>query len=181
MGDEYPDLTITDLTFIDGGLVVSSYTAFERAVAKGLGFVWNKGAADAIGATETVLLVANDNPNYDLIIHDLRVQPTATSDTVQWHLPTYATPAGGDLLTGVNLNRTSNNPALATVYLDETGQGTQGTIVYTSSVADDAWIGLPETLRDKIRLGYHQSFAADFVTGQATCFSLLLAYFVPCI
>jgi hypothetical protein len=109
------------------GMVESELAAASR---KGDAFSWQNATYD-YDAADTILLVANESSDRELVIDKLIIgSDTATVCTI--HAPAYPTLAG-TTVTAQNLNRNSNKIAEASAICDETGNGQQAA-AYTGRI-----------------------------------------------
>lgn len=143
--------------------------AFSTAQKNGNAYSWSNVNYDYDGA-DTILLVSNSHQTLDLVIEEIQIS-SDTSTEVQVHCPAYPTLAG-TAVTGVNLNRTSSNVALAEAYADETGNTQANVIARTYVLANVA-----NSPPIQVRLGYHDCVAVDFVTaGTGACVNIIGYY-----
>ena len=106
----------------DYSLRTRPYSEFDAAIEAGNAYSWSNLTYDP-DAHDTILGVENNSSTQDLVIQEIRVSgDTATQFVV--HTSSGVTMAG-TAVTGVNLNRNSNNTASATAKADETGNGQQ--------------------------------------------------------
>jgi len=112
------------------------------------------------GANDTILLVKNTSTTKNLII-DKIILSSDTTTKVVIHFPENTTLAGTGV-TGVNLNRSSNDSAEATAYGDETGN-TQGSILGQMILLGNTGAVLP--INGSVILGVNNEIAIDFVSA----------------
>lgn len=160
------------------GVAVS---AIHEATLKGDAYSWNSISAD-LAAGDTALLVGNESKTRFLVIHSCYIAcdlPTF----VDFHL-THPGTWAGTAVTGVNLNRGSNNTADATAYTDETG-ASQGDIILTGAATEHT-VGQESTVEpvtynfeDSIILAEHDCFGVDVVGNTAARFECTITgYFI---
>jgi len=139
-------------------------------------FSWNFVTAD-LATTETVIMVCNDSTDKNLLIDWIYLYSDVPA-SFDVHTPAYATWAG-TAITGVNWNIASGKAAEATAIGDETGQATQGNILFTlqtNEVATDQFsISMP--IDGKIVLGYHDAIAIDVVGNPAVTECTVAGYY----
>ena len=111
-------------------------------------------------AGDTIMLVKNTSSTTNLIIEKILVSSDTTTEIVI-HFPKDTTLAGTEV-TGVNLNRSSNNTAEAIAYRDETGN-TQGNIMGSAMVMANTTVFIP--MDGAVVLGIGDEIAVDFVTA----------------
>jgi len=112
------------------------------------------------GANDTVLLLKNTSADKNLIIDTIIVSSDTTTKIVI-HFPSNTTLAGTGV-TGVNLNRSSNNVAEASAYGDETGN-TQGDILGQMILLANT--GAVLNINGSVILGLNNEIAVDFVSA----------------
>ena len=133
----------------------------------GAAFSWT--ASADINATDSILWLRNDDPNRNLIVENVSVSSDAASS---WfvYCPVNVTP-DGTVVTGVNLNRTSGNVALATCHRDNTSAVLANYIYYGHSMAAET---KTFSMHGALVLGYLDCVAVDVTTeptlAQATIF-----------
>ena len=112
------------------------------------------------GANDTILWLKNTSSTLNLVIDKIVMSSDATTKFVV-HFPS-GTTAAGTGVTGVNLNRSSNATADASVYGDETGN-TQGAIMAQGIILNNTPAILP--VDGSIVLGINDEVAVDFVSA----------------
>ena len=160
------------------GVAVS---ALHEATLKGNAYAWNALTADLIAA-DTALIVCNESKTKLLVIHNCYIACDLAT-FVDFHLAHPGTWAG-TAVTGVNLNRGSNNIAEATAYADETGH-TQGDIILTGAsmvhTAGQESTCEPVTynFEDAVILAEHDCFGVDVVGNTAARFECtIIGYYI---
>ena len=138
----------------------------------GAAFSWT--ASADINATDSILWLRNDDPNRNLIVENVSVSSDAASS---WfvYCPVNVTP-DGTVVTGVNLNRTSGNVALATCHRDNTTAVLANYIYYGHNAAASTAI---VQLRGALVLGYLQCVAIDITTEPALAQASILGWYSP--
>ena len=137
-----------------------SESSYESEVNKRC-YTWT--TAYNVSAADTVIWLRNDSTTLNLVLEKvLLANDTATRFTV--HFPANATPAGTEV-TGVNLNRGSNNLAEATCYSDETNN-TQANSFANGILQANVPAILP--IDGTVVLGYKDCIGIDFVTGSSS-------------
>ena len=111
-------------------------------------------------ANDTILWLKNISSSHNLIINKVGVSSDTTTQFVA-HFPK-DTVYAGTLVTGVNVNRSSNNPADALCYGNETGN-TRGDIEVQGFIAANAFALIPQD--GSVILGIGNEFAIDLVTA----------------
>lgn len=141
-------------------------------------YTWTAVSAD-IDTGDTALYVCNDSTTENLYITSIYVWAD-TAVQFKVHCPAYVTPAGGTVVVGVNLNRTSGLLATATSRADETSNVFAATNVITTvrnnEVGTDQfgqWIEYSGALV----LGYHDSVAVDLIGETAAFECTIIGYF----
>ena len=134
-------------------------------------YAWSNVTYD-YDAADTVILIKNTSATKKLHFTYAHIGGD-TATEVQIHLCTCASPTG-TAITGVNLNRTSDNVAPATAIGDET-TNTQGDIVWHGLIV--AATSLMNIELDGVILGQNQCLGIDFVTNGAACYATVHGYF----
>lgn len=152
------------------------YSEFDAAVAAGNAYSWSNLTYDP-DAHDTILGVENNSSTQDLVIHEIQVSgDTATQFVV--HTSSAVTMAG-TAVTGVNLNRNSNNTASATAKADETGNGQQAASytgrLFTGRIAADGHEGIETD--DAIVLPNDHMIGVDFTTAATAGNVTIIGYF----
>ena len=111
-------------------------------------------------AGDTIVLVKNTSSTLNLIMEKVLISSDTTTQIVI-HFPKDTTLAG-TLITGLNLNRASNNTAESLAYANETGN-TQGEIMGTATVMPNTTIFVP--MDGAVILGIGNEIAVDFLTA----------------
>jgi len=171
---------------VDSSNRLRTYGVYEKEITSvsendGDAFTWTSVSAD-INTGDTALYLVNNSTSKLLSIESIYVW---ANTVVQFkiHCPAYVTPAGGTLVTGVNLNRTSGNAADATARTDETSNvfaaanviKTVRNTYYTRGNGDDladiaaAGPGVNVEYFGALILGYHDSVAIDLI-GETAAF-----------
>jgi len=153
--------------------LVDARSDFQRAADRGDAFVWAMEDYTQ-AATDTILLVRNDNSAKKLHITEVRIAQGNTKIEIEIHRVIAAFTAAGTAVVGVNLNGTSGKTAEATAKADETGN-TQGTVVQRIYVYE-----AKETVLDfkgAFSLGYNQAIGIDMKTGADWCLASITGYF----
>lgn len=136
-------------------------------------FVWGiEGYSYSDG--DTILLVKNIDPNRNFHIVNLLVQSSVKTVALV-HFPTCNTPAG-TTVTGVNVNRTSTNEALAIAKSNETNNTPGDQFVKVIIKADT-----PTKLLDANGsgiLGYNDCIAIDLATAGTSCYAFVCGYYI---
>ena len=156
-------------------------SAIHEATLKGDAYAWNTVSADLI-AGDTALIVCNESRTQLLVIHSCYIACDLAT-TIDFHL-THPGTWAGTAVTGVNLNRGSNNIAAATAYADETGSS-QGDIILTG-VSMVHTVGEESTcepvtynFEDAVILAEHDCFGVDVVGNTAARFeTTIIAYYI---
>jgi hypothetical protein len=152
-------------------------------------YTWTAVSAD-INTGDTGLYLVNDSTTEKLFITKIYVWADVA---VQFkiHCPAYATPAGGSLVTGVNLNRTSGNVASATARADETASTFAAANVittvrntYYSRGNGDDLVDIPAAGQGQwidyeggLILGLHDSVAIDIIGESAAFECTIVGYY----
>ncbi len=160
----------------EGHLVVDALTTTGMAHisdAHGLSFTWSSGTYDA-AAGDTILLVKNTSTTRNLFIIAITLSADVETRVVV-HLPTTEVTPTGTAVTGVNLNSTSSNAALATAIRDETNNS-QGGIVWAGEIqATSEPYSVPTF--GAIIIGQNDSIGVDYVADAAACDVTIYGFF----
>lgn len=164
----------------DGSLLTLATTHAVSTVASHRDsslYYWPVVSADRATA-DTILLVTNTSTTRNLVIARAYVYSDVPS-TFTFHFPTYTASFTGTAVVGVCANRSNIQTAPATAYSDETGQASQGTIltvIHSNEVATDQF-GQWVPFNDEVVLGFHDSFAVDYVGEMAALGCTFVGYF----
>jgi hypothetical protein len=143
----------------------------------GKAYSWTAVTAD-INAGDTAILLCNDDPDEVLIIDWIYVWCDVATQ-LKIHVPAYGA-WSGTAVTGVNLNRTSANIALATCKADEITNAfaAANTIltVHTNELTSDQYSASID-FKNAMVLGYHDSIAVDIVEESAAFEATIFGYF----
>jgi len=139
---------------------------------KGKAFSWTTATLD-IDANDTALAVRNDSTTEKLVITKISIQ-SSIETVVILHFPQVAYTPTGTAVTGVCLNDSSTNIALATAKADETAN-TQGSIF--RRLETQANIPVEISTDGIIVLGYQDSIAIDLVADCADVHATIEGYF----
>ena len=147
---------------------------FVSAIENGEGYVWTNATYD-YDASDTILLVKNDNSKMNLLIKRIVMSSdAATYATI--HSPTAAFTATGTTVTGVNLNLTSGKIAVASSWADESGN-VQGKVFRRPAMPvanTDYTVDFGEGV---VILGNGQSIGVDYITTGTACRVSIYGYF----
>ena len=150
------------------GVIESELAAASR---KGDAFSWQNATYD-YDAADTILLVANESSDRELVIDKLIIgSDTATVCTI--HAPAYPTLAG-TTVTGQNLNRNSNKIAEASAICDETGN-TQANVLASQYLL--ALTPHVVELEGSLILAEHDCVAVDFVTAGTAGYVCVIGHY----
>lgn len=144
----------------------------HRVETHGDAYIWCFTGYD-YAALDTVFFLRNDSPTLNLIVDEINLYGD-TATKVNVHCPANPT-AAGTAITGYNLNKTSNNVAVATAKQDETGN-TQGTIFINKYIAANGTIELLDNA--VVVLGYHDCIGVDLVTVGTMAYGSIIGRFV---
>ena len=110
---------------------------FENVSARArLAFSWGIVPAN-FSAAETLLLLQNTSPALHLHITDIDYLNDLDSQVEVHVIDAATTPAGGAEVTGFCYNRSTPRVAAAVAFSNETGNGTQGTIIWEHEILAD--------------------------------------------
>jgi len=141
-------------------------------------YSWTAVSAD-IDAGDTALYLVNDSTTKNLCITKIYMWADVSTQ-FKIHCPAYVLPAGGSLVTGNNLNRTSPKAAESTARADETANVfAAGNVVQTvrnNEVGSDQF-GVEVSFEGALILGYHQSVAVDIIAEPAAFECTIFGYF----
>lgn len=162
----------------DNQLVVSAITdtRIHKASIKGDAYSWTVVSED-LAAAGTALCVVNTSKTRKLVIDSIYVWSDVAT-IVQVHSTANYTWTGTGV-TGVNLNRTSDNVADANANANETGN-TQGSIIialHTNELTTDQF-GIGYDLDGSVVLNYNQAIAVDLVSDSAAYQCTIVGYFI---
>jgi len=110
------------------------------------------------GAGDTILWLKNTSTTKNLIIEKIVLSSDTTTHFIV-HFPSETATPAGTAVTGVNLNRSSNNTADAVAYGDETGN-TQGDVMAQGIILNNTPAIMP--IDGSIVLGVGDEVAVDF-------------------
>ena len=156
---------------------------------EGAAYSWTSVSAD-INAGDTGLYLVNNSTSSLLMIDSIYVWADVATQ-FKIHCPAYVTPAGGSVVVGVNLNRTSGRSADATARADETSNAfaaanvikTVRNTYYVRGNGDDlvdiAAAGGGQTInfQGALILGYHDSVAIDIIAESAAFECCIKGYY----
>ena len=163
-----------------GRLEVSSRSAdrIHYAAREGDAYTWTAISAD-IDTGDTALYVVNDSTTKGLYITKIYMWADVPAQ-FKIHCPAYVLPAGGQVVVGVNMNRTAGAAAQATSRADETGNVFAAanviTTLHTNELTTDIrgqWVDYGGALI----LGYHDSVAVDIIGESAAFECTIMGYF----
>ena len=123
-------------------------------------------------ANDTIIWLRNDSSTLNLLIEKIVVS-SDTATQVIFHSPENTAPAG-TVVTGVNLNRSSNHIADATCYRDETNN-VRANVIANAIIQANVPAIFP--VDGAIILGYLDCLAVDFVTVGALGMATIRGYF----
>lgn len=124
-------------------------------------------------AGDTILWLRNDDPSFNLVIHNI-ILYTDNSSQFVIHFPANVVPSGTAVV-GTNINRTSSNLALATCIGNET-VSVQGDIAAYATCPSGQTMFLP--VDSSIVLGYLNCMAVDIVTASTSvCSAVFTGYY----
>jgi len=146
-------------------------TELEQAVQNGDAYVWCFTGYD-YDAADTVMHIKNTDTVRELVLCQINLY-CDTASKVQVHKPSGTTIAGTSI-TGVNMNVSSSNTALATTTQDETGN-TQGTVLINKYVAANGTIDLID--EGQIVLGYGKELGVDIVTAGTMAYGQIIGFY----
>lgn len=162
---------------------------FYASRDNGDAYTWTAVSAD-INTGDTALYLVNDSTTERLFITEIYVWADVATQ-FKIHCPAYATPAGGSVVVGVNLNRESGSVALATARADETAnafaaanvittvrntyyvRGNGDDLVDIAAAGGGQWIDYEGALV----LGYHDAVAVDMIGETAAFECTIKGYF----
>jgi len=179
---------------VDSKNRLRTYSVIEKEIThasegEGGAYSWTSASAD-IDAGDTALYLVNNSTSSLLMIESIYVWAN-TATAFKIHCPAYATPAGGTLVTGVNLNRSSGNLANAIARTDETANTFAETNViktvrntyYSRGNGDDladiaaAGPGITIDFYGALILGYHNSVAIDIIAETTAFQCTIVGYY----
>ena len=127
-------------------------------------------------ALDTIILVRNDNADLDLVITDLWMCSDAATNAIIHYTDGVAFVPAGVAIVGVNSNRKSIVPALATAMGDETANAQGNIALQLPLVANEI---LHISTRDAVILGYHNCIAIDYPTVGTMAWAAIAGYYHP--
>lgn len=133
-------------------------------------YIWT--ASKDINTTDSIIWLRNDSTTQVLKIECFHVTNNAAGSWFAY-CPT-GTTADGDVITGVNLNRSSGKVALATCRADATGTTPANHIFYGAGMASET---VTVSLHGALVLGYLDEFAIDITTEPALAQATILGYY----
>jgi len=133
----------------------------ESASEEGDAYSWTTEVED-YSAGDTILLIKNTSSDQSLHIEKVFIS-ASTNTAVVFHSPNVTTPAG-NVVTGVNLNRTSAKSADADARGKETSNA-QLNVIWTGFAEDNEFEEV--NMQGAVILGQNQSFAVDFSSRDA--------------
>ena len=162
-------------------LLANAPTALHKAAIRGDAFVWNALSYD-ITAADTILTVRNTSTDRLLVINNIYMN-TDVNGFYDIHIQTVATAfttTNGAVVTGVNLNTSSNKVADAGAISDEEAIAAQGSIIATlrSNEATADQFSIDFKTNDAIVLGTNGRIAVDASAAAATCECTIVGYFI---
>jgi len=134
------------------------------------GYTWT--TAYNYTGNDTILWLRNDSTTLSLII-DLMLIASDTATRVIVHAPDNVTPSG-TVVTGVNLNRSSNQIAEATAYSNEINN-VQANIIANALIPANVTAQLP--VNGAVILKYLDCIAIDFVTTGSLGMATIRGYY----
>jgi hypothetical protein len=150
---------------------------WEQALEDGLAFSWSNATYD-YDASDTILGVENNSATRDLKIKRILITGSTATEFIV-HASSGVTMAG-TAVTGVNLNRNSNNTADATAIGDETGNG-QAAASYSGRLLTGRFAnnGIVDIAVDgAIVLPNDHNIGVDFVTNGTAANVTVWGYYV---
>jgi len=155
----------------------------------GNAYTWTAVSAD-IDTGDTGLYVVNNSTTKKLYIERVYVWGDVAAQ-FKIHCPAYATPAGGSVVVGMNMNRTSGRAADATCRADETANTFAAANVITTvrntymsrGNGDDnadipaAGFGQWVDYQSALILGYHDAIAVDIIGETAAFECTIIGHF----
>ena len=163
-------------TVANSALSVRNVSDYEQAVADGNAYSWSALTYD-ITAKNTILAVENNSATMDLHIQEIHLQSdTATQFIV--HVGSGLTITGGNVVTGVNLNRNSGNVAPATAVDCDTGNSaadTYATRIVTGLCAADGNAKI--NLGGCVVLPNDHAIMVDLTANAAACNATFIGYY----
>jgi len=163
-------------TVENGAVAVRVESDFEYAVRNGNAYSWSCLTYDYT-AINTILAVENNSPTMDLHIQEIHIQGDTASQFIV-HTDAGLTVTGGNVVTGVNLNRNSGNNAAATSVDCDTGNtGSTGYAkrLITGLVAADGNVVL--TLNGCIVLPNDHTICVDLTDEGGACNCTIIGYY----
>jgi len=143
----------------------------------GFAFSWTAVTAD-LAAAATAILLCNNDPDRYLIIDNIYLWCDVATQ-LKVHVPPFAA-WSGTAITGVNMNRTSANIALASCYANEVtnalAAATTIVTLHTNELTTDQYAA-SINLYNALVLGYHDSVAVDIVEDSAAFEATIFGYF----
>jgi len=148
----------------------------QISIDEGEAYAWNTVTAD-IDGTDTAILLCNSHTTKNLYIDTIYFW-TDVATEIDFHFPAYSASFTGTAVTGVCLNRSSNNTAQAICYSDETAnsQANLFMTVHTNETATDVF-PMEFHFGGTIVLGYHDSIAIDIVDDSGAFNTTIIGYY----
>ena len=147
--------------------------AYWAAHKQGRSFTWTIVPYN-YAALDTIILVRNDNADLDLIMTDIWICSDAATDAIVHYTDGAAFTPAGTAVVGVNSNRKSSIPALATAMADETAN-TQGNIALQLPLVANQLVHIDT--KGAVILGYHNCVAVDYPTVGTMAWAAMAGYY----
>lgn len=143
----------------------------DAAARESLAFSWSNVTYNYT-ALDTILLVKNEDPDRLLRIGPIWISGDSATEFIV-HCPVCASPTG-TAVTGVNLNRRSNNVAKATAIANESTNSQANVVMRGRGLAN---FSFNFDFFGSLVLGEDDCLAVDFTTVGAACNVTVLGYY----
>ncbi len=156
-GDSGNIAKVTDDNKLRTYTTIESEISYESETNK-RGYTWT--SAYDYDAGDTIILLKNTSSTLNLIIDAMAFSSNVSTQFIS-HFPENTTLAG-TVVTGVNLNKSSNSTSDSSCYGDETGNA-RGDIIVQGFILANTSMVLP--FDGAVVLGINDEIAVDFVTA----------------